>query len=212
LEYHSNKTDDEDNQNSHIENNELIKEKFRKEWMNIVINSPEKTKTQLRNQATSIYTWLYRNDRDWLNAIPYVSRKHSNNPDRINWEDRDNELLDMVKKAVNELRFSSSKPVRITISRIGNMINYRTLLERHLDKLPDTKKYLLEHIETVEEFQGRRVAWATRSLINSDQMIRKWKIIRMAGLKNGKLPWIDYIIQNELNCNQLTTLYTEDEN
>lgn len=212
TEYQSNKTDDENNQNSHIENNVLIKERYRKEWMNIVINNPEKTKTQLRSMATSIYTWLYRNDRDWLNEIPYLSKKHGNNPDRIDWGNRDKELLSMVEKAANELLLCDSKPIRITISRIGNMINYRTLLERHLDKLPDTKNYLRQNIESIEEFQRRRVVWATRSLINSDQLIMKWKIIRMAGLKNKNLPGIDSIIQNELNCNQLTTLYTEDEN
>jgi len=212
TEYQCSETNDENNQNSHIEKNDVIKEEYRKVWMDIVADNPEMTKMQLRNMVTSIYTWLYKNDRDWLNAIPYVNKKHDDNPNRINWEDRDKVLLGMVENVVNELRFSSSKPVRITISKIGNMINYRTLLERHLDKLPNTKKYLMENTENIEQFQRRRVAWATRSLVNSDQVIMTWKIIRMAGLKSSNLPGIDSIIQNEINRNQLTNLYTEDGN
>ena len=74
-----------------------------------------------------------------------------------------------------------NKPVRITVSKIGTTIGLKALLEKHLDKLPQTKAYLESVTETVEEFQIRRIEWAIRELDRRGEEKKDWKILRLAG-------------------------------
>ncbi len=76
-----------------------------------------------------------------------------------------------------------NKPVRITVSKIGTTIGLKALLEKHLDKLPQTKAYLESVTETVEEFQIRRIEWAIRELDRRGEEKKDWKILRLAGLR-----------------------------
>ena len=76
-----------------------------------------------------------------------------------------------------------NKPVRITVSKIGTTIGLKALLEKHLDKLPQTKAYLESVTETVEEFQIRRLEWAIRELDRRGEEKKDWKILRLAGLR-----------------------------
>ena len=76
-----------------------------------------------------------------------------------------------------------NKPVRITVSKIGITIGLKALLEKHLDKLPQTKAYLDSVTETVEEFQIRRIEWAIRELDRRGEEKKDWKILRLAGLR-----------------------------
>ncbi|MGL6337660.1 MAG: hypothetical protein ACRC80_00800 [Waterburya sp.] len=59
----------------------------------------------------------------------------------------------------------------------------KALLEKHLDKLPQTKAYLEKVTETIEDFQIRRIKWAVETLDCQGEEIKEWKILRLAGLR-----------------------------
>ena len=77
------------------------------------------------------------------------------------------------------------QPIRITVGRIGKNIELKALLDKHLDKLPKTRKYLELVIETLEDYQIRRIQWAVKELNNRGEEIKEWKILRLAGLRKN---------------------------
>ncbi|BAY32884.1 Tn7-like transposition protein D [Nostoc carneum NIES-2107] len=170
--------------------------KYREAWKDLQYQYPEASKTALRRLAKGTYAWLYRHDKEWL---------HQNSPDfkvsvpslgKVDWVKRDKQVLEEVKKAVLSL-LSAEKPVRITIGRIGRTINLLALLEKHLSEMPLTKAYLDSVIETVEDFQIRRIQWAIQQLDNHGEEILAWKVIRVAGLGE--------------NCSEIVQAYLEKE-
>lgn len=163
----------------------------RREWIKLMRKFPKKSKTELRQMNKALYTWLYRNDKDWLNknSPGVVDRPTINN--RVDWKERDEEILKQVKKAVAEIKQSNEKPKRITISYIGKIIGRLALLEKHLDKMPKTKEYLNSVAETVEDFQIRRIKWAIEELQKEDMPIMKSKLFRKAGINERYLQSIN---------------------
>ena len=123
-------------------------------------------------------------DLAWLNANSPKPKKPKSSVDRVDWSVRDNEILDRVQSAVDKM-LMENKPVRITVGKIGTTLGCKALLEKHLDKLPQTRKYLDAVKENVEDFQIRRIQWAIAELNNNGEDIKEWKILRLAGLRRG---------------------------
>ncbi len=166
------------------------------------INSNERcTRQQLRNNLKKEYIWLYRHDKPWLKnnlpeSIPRGKRNKSEN-NRVDWKTRDNEYLKLIKEK-NEIMLRLAVPVRITKSSIGKSTGLLAALEKNIDKLPNTEKYLSEIIESVEEFQLRRCKLIINNKIKEEKNIKLWEIQRQAGIRSEvfvklKKTLIDYI-------------------
>ncbi|MFV2050849.1 TnsD family transposase [Metabacillus sp. YM-086] len=160
------------------------KEGYRGEWLNLKKQYPRSSKTELRQLNNRVFTWLYRNDRDWLNRnSPKLLSKVNDNL-RVDWEHRDKEIYNDVRVAVNDM-LSVGKPIRITISSIGSRIGIRPLLEKHLNKLPKTKRYLDEKTERIKDFQIRRLQWAVKELQEDGRDLSLWRLYRKAGIREN---------------------------
>lgn len=154
-----------------------------KEWLDLIRMHPEKSVTQLRKIAPALYAWHYRNNTTWLKGH---SPKQGTKPvtsGRVDWTKRDDEILLQVKWATNKL-YAYDKPIYVNKTRIGKEIDQLSVIEKHLDKLPMTKEYIEEHIETRKQFQIRRIKWACRHLVGKGGEIIKWKVSRMAGIRD----------------------------
>lgn len=124
-------------------------------WLNLQQQYPQLSKTSLRQLAPATYAWLYRHAFLWLQQNSPVHQQ-TNRPlslqkERVDWSQRDLEVLDLVTTAVSSI-LSTNKLHRITISRVGKTIGLLALLEQHLDSLPKTREYLATVTETVEDF------------------------------------------------------------
>ena len=161
------------------------KEKNRRDWLNLRKQYPIKSKTELRQVNNRVFTWLYRNDRDWLNQNSPRLKSTIHDSHRVNWGDRDEGILEIVKVAITEILSIDGKPKRITVSSIGSMLGIRPLLEKHLDKLPKTKEYMVEHTEGIRDFQVRRLQWAVQELREEGQDLSLWRIYRKAGIREN---------------------------
>ena len=62
------------------------------------------------------------------------------------------------------------------------------MLEKRLSKLPRTNEYLESTVETLRDFQIRRVKWATKECEREGYDLQWWRIARIAGIR-GK--WIE---------------------
>ncbi len=160
------------------------KDYYRKRWNELRKQHPEMGKTQLRQIDKALFAWLYRNDREWLNQNS-PDRKETNAVNRrVDWNQRDNEILSQIKGIVDKMLNSDGKPERITISLIGSKLGIRGLLEKHLDKLPKTKTYLDSVKENNHDFRLRRIRWAVKELEKEGEELQLWKIMRKAGIRN----------------------------
>ena len=99
---------------------------------------------------------------------------------------------------------TSNDNVRITKSLLGRKIGMLGMVEKNLDKLPKTQKYLSEIIESVEDFQIRRVNNICLKTYENGQILTKWKIVRQAGLRLNYEAKVDEQIDiNILKYNEL---------
>ncbi|MDZ8257985.1 TnsD family transposase [Nostoc sp. ChiQUE01b] len=173
------------------------KVKYREAWKALLQQYPEASKTTLRALAKATYIWLYRNDKEWLNKnspslkmpLPCISK--------VDWIERDKQVLEKVKNAVRSL-LSAEKPARITIGKIGKAIGLLALLEKHLSEMPVTKVYLESVTETVEDFQIRRIKWAIQRLDDCGEEIQPWKVIRLAALRENCSQRVKAALESEL--------------
>ncbi|CAG9703498.1 TnsD family Tn7-like transposition protein [Clostridium neonatale] len=162
------------------------------------------TRTDIRKALNKQYAWLYKNNKKWLfDNLPksnnnYICRIN----DRVNWNKRDEEILLKIKKNYVKIMKSDEK-IRITKSMFGRFLGISALLDHNLDKMPKTEKYLLAINESIEQYQERRVKKICRHFFKERITIRRWKIMRIAGLKNNcsskAIKIINYYINKQLN-------------
>ncbi|WP_225316079.1 TnsD family Tn7-like transposition protein [Lysinibacillus fusiformis] len=156
-----------------------IKSDLKQKWLDLINQYPTLSRTELRKKDPSLYMRIYRNDKEWLKKHSPVAKVNSVTNKRVDWVQRDLHILGMVKKAVEDIS-AKEKPVRITVSSIGKMINNKSLLEKKVDKLPNTMKYIESVKEDTTNFQKRRISWAIDQF--KDEELEVWKIIRKAGI------------------------------
>lgn len=160
------------------------KEKYREVWLELNSKYTDKSKTALRNINNKAYIWLYRNDKEWLDYNTQEVPKCGIINSKVDWEKRDREILNEAKNVTEQLFKSNGKPERVTIGRVGKKIGKLYLLEKHLDKMPLTKEYLVKYTETVEDFQKRRIKWAINNFERDGVEVKEWRVMRKAGIKN----------------------------
>jgi hypothetical protein len=158
-------------------------ENYRMEWLTARRENPTSGITKLKNQFQRVYTWLRRNDREWLEAnLP--SKKQTNSPcPRVDWGSRDAELAEAVRLSATKLYKQGGRPNQVTIAAIARGLGQLALIQKHLDKLPLTAKVLTDVVETRESFALRRINWVVHCYRQEGSYPQRWQLIRRAGLR-----------------------------
>lgn len=131
-------------------------------------------------------------------------------PVRVDWELRDLELSWQVEETCKELMNDQSRPVRVRVATIGKRIGKLSILEKHKNKLPLTMHILSIYLESVSQFQIRRVRWAAKQM-NGDWTLKKWKLVKKAGLRPGYSPEVEDEISRCISYNTLISPLTSTE-
>jgi len=74
------------------------------------------------------------------------------------------------------------------VGRIGAIAGVRPLLEKHLDHLPKTKKYLDQTVESEEQYRWRKIQWAIKELEREGKPVQEWSVLRKAGIRKEHAP------------------------
>ncbi|MDQ8734248.1 TnsD family transposase [Paenibacillus sp. LHD-38] len=158
----------------------------RDNWLEIQKRLPSATRKEIRKIAPANFIWLYRHDREWLYLhSPVITPKQKYSDTRVNWLERDREIL-VAAKDVVELEFSGrKKPERLCVSMIGKRTGRLSILQKHPHKVPETMSYITTVVESIDDFQVRRVKYAAQQLRNDSELLMEWKIVRKAGLRPG---------------------------
>lgn len=117
-------------------------EGFRKAWSTLIADNPGSSRNDLRRLRPALFSWLYRNDREWLLATSTNNNGKRSPHDRVDWEARDTLLAEAVRGVTSELE-RKGEGCMISVSRIGKSIGALALLQRRLGKLPKTKAALI---------------------------------------------------------------------
>lgn len=176
-------------------------EEYKNNLLQCIESNPQATRTEIRELCKKEYTYLYRQDKEWLYSnLPEKTVKINENR-VVDWDVRDDEILKKVKNAYIEL-LNDDNPIRISKSSIGKVSGVIAALEKNLDKLPKTKAYLDKVIETTEEFQVRRCKNIIDEKTKNDEEIKLWELKRAAGIRDVafekiKNEILDYINEKE---------------
>lgn len=159
----------------------------RQVWLQLQELYPNHSKTELRKIHLAVYTYLYRYDRNWLemNSPKPVPRKAINK--RVDWAQRDEELLEKVKKATTDLLARTENLRRITIKALGDETGELELLEQQLHKLLKSKNYIHKVSENEAQYRKRRVQGVIEKMQVEGQQISGWRTMREAGIKEKYL-------------------------
>ncbi len=142
-------------------------ESYRNEWLSLLQENPNASRSVLQSKASRVSCWLRRHDSEWLEAHLPPPRKNNGSP-CIDWGSRDVQLAEAVRQSAIHLKTATGRPTKITIRAIGRDINKLKLIQTQLNKLPLTAQALDEVVETQEEYRVRFNGWAAECLALHD--------------------------------------------
>ncbi|WOC26260.1 TnsD family transposase [Pseudoalteromonas sp. N1230-9] len=133
-----------------------------------------------------LYTWLYRHDNTWLMQFNQNSAKLTViKTNKADWPIRDKRYARRLIFLRNKLEMQLNVG-RNTRSWFCIHANIPLSQIKNLEKLPLCKLFFNKYCETIEEYQCRRIAVACIRCITKHQILRTWRIERMAGLNEKR--------------------------
>lgn len=165
----------------------------RERWLKLIKENPDLSRNKLKKVDETLYTRLYRYDKEWLDvyspSIKMIRQSY--------WEAKDTELLPKVIAAVSDMY--CGKPERILWTTVGGKLGIGGWFTKRKDKMPQVKAYLEKKVETLQEFQIRKLKWAIAELELEGETVTKWKLLEKAGVKPRYVEEINVEIQ-EILC------------
>jgi hypothetical protein len=157
---------------------------MRAAWTDAHTAAPDLTRTQLGLKIPKVSSWLYRNDRDWLDEQPPVAITTYSKKPRVNWPARDAATAETLRQEAARLR-AQIPPQQITRAAFERALGQLGWLTCRLHKLPLCVIALAELEENVEEFQCRRIVWAAEVLREQEETISDSCLRRLTNLRRG---------------------------
>ncbi|GAE37136.1 TnsD family Tn7-like transposition protein [Halalkalibacter akibai] len=181
---------------------------YRKQLLKEMRQYPSYSRTKIRMCFPKEYMYLYRHDNEWLfGQLPIIQRE-KNNQVIVDWDSRDREYCSKVEKLYREL-IELEIPVRVTISIIGRRLGILSNLEKHVDKLPKTKKLLLEIVESTQQFQIRRCCKIVDRILKDQESVALWKVQRIGGVKSHHFHQIIQYLEEYIRIKQEVESYEQ---
>ena len=142
---------------------------------------------EARKSNSALYMWLYRHNKQWLLEKNKVHHnKYIPKGFIINWADRDNQY---VKQLINthKIAIQDINTPRRSKNWLLSQLKERTIIEKNLKKLPLTANFLNKYNESISCYQIRRLIRTIYSLKQDKATLKKWIILRQAGLSNERI-------------------------
>ena len=110
------------------------------------------------------------------------------------WAEIDRAWVEKLPALVAIIR-NETLPVRITVAELERRANLRGWLLKRRHHLPQTMAFLDQMVESVEEFQLRRIRWAIAELEQDSGPVKAWMVMRKAGLRSDSLDRINRALE-----------------
>ena len=162
--------------------NELSRDQF--EWERLLEHNHPK-KARQKNQA--LYARLYRNHHDWLIQIDsenYAENKSVNK--RVDWPKRDRQTAKELRIMYGELSDDLHAP-HLSKTFLIHQLKHRATVEKNLYRLPRCSALLFLYSESTDEYQARRLTRAYLAMKEKGLEIKRWFLLREAGLSDERM-------------------------
>lgn len=169
----------------HLKKSEDMLRKYQKDWCELREKYPDEGTSALRRRVPAAYAFLYRNERDWLNAHKSTSTRVAAPTYRVDWTERDEKLLNEAVLIADELLNSDARPSWIRKTTILRRMRADSLYFTNIDKLPRTTVFLNAISENRSDFAKRKIAWSSQQFIQEGVQPERWELIRRASLRPG---------------------------
>ena len=100
---------------------------------------------------------------------------------RIDWREVDQRVCRQVRQVAQQLR-GKAPPVRVSLPQIERRLRNRGWLTKRAAKLPESMACVRGMVESVEQFQLRRVSWMIGEMDRADEPLQVWRVLRKSGL------------------------------
>lgn len=172
----------------------IKREEFRRKWLKLHVQYPDKSSNKIRRNNDGLYAWLKKYDGKWLEGN---YRRIKTSVNTVDWAKRDAELLPKVKEVIKEMK--EGKPERITWTTIASKLGISGWLSKKKEKLSLTREYIDSVVESIEEFHIRKIKWAVEELEMQGKEITLWNLAETAGIKPKYMKEIYKEIEQVLN-------------
>ena len=105
-------------------------------------------------------------------------------PRAILYDELDTHYLPQVKNIVQQMLSSDGRPQKLSFAKIQKSLN---LPQKQLNKLPQCKAYIENHIESQPEFWAREVEWAISVLMQENRPITRSRIMKMTNMRTNDI-------------------------
>lgn len=109
---------------------------------------------------------------------------------RCDWDEIDGVWLAKLTVLSTIIR-KESPPVRITVAEMERRSGQRNWLLKRRNRLPQTMAFLERAVESIKDFQVRRIRWAISELEQQGGPVKAWQVMRKAGLRSVFLELIN---------------------
>jgi hypothetical protein len=189
-----------DKQSNNYFEEEEKKQNYRNQWFNLMKINEGASVTEIRLQNQKVYMWLYRNDKDWLEINAPIIQKGNkiHSVLRVDWEKRDHEMAAKVESIVSNILKEKAPLIKVTKNEIGRRLGKLSSFIKNLDNFPRTLRIVNQSLESIEQFQVRRVKYAVEEMRKTNDSIKEWQVIRAAGLKKEHAVNLRQVIIKEI--------------
>lgn len=160
----------------------------RKSWLELMSQNPLMGVKALKNLNSSLYYWLYRNDREWISVNRPKKMIERVRGEIVNWEERDKKLSTVVEQILrNWNEYEKSRPKKITKTAIAKKTEKPHLILNNQEKIPKTVELINSYIETQNQYNIRKLNWAIKELLNEGGQIREWALYKKAAIREEQI-------------------------
>lgn len=154
------------------------------DWEQLLKRNPPKA---ARQQKPALYTRLYRNHYDWLMQIDnehHIDKKTANK--RVDWPQRDRQIARELRRVCENL-YDNLRAPHLSKTFLIHQLEHRVTVEKNLHRLPRCLTLLVLYSESITEYQARRLTRAYLSMVGKGQEIKRWSLLREAGLSDERM-------------------------
>ncbi len=158
----------------------------RRSWQKLVLQFGV-LKARNLGAGQALYAWLYRNDKCWMLAFNAEHKEQRTNPElKVDWHRRDLVTIRKLRKLYQCLDDIYDVP-RISANYLLGQLSHSNTIKKNLDKLPLVKMFLQRYTESITEYQLRRLTTTCVDLLRGGEPLKKWVVLRQAGLSQERL-------------------------
>ncbi|MDY0208458.1 MAG: transcriptional antiterminator, partial [Pseudomonas sp.] len=105
---------------------------------------------------------------------------------RVDWDKRDREYLHALRQLTVFLQSNPQGPRR-SKNYYFNLLENSATVEKNINRMPLSKSFLTAHVESVAQYQIRRLQNAHNDLLTLFDMPPRWRLLRNATLSDERL-------------------------